>query len=255
MDFVPNDLKVDSDRKVTAVVLAGGDATDRLARHQGVSNKAHVMFRGRTLADRVLTSLRGSGAIGSIVYVGEPPAALAARPDFTLASGRQFSDSVAMGLGAALAVAPGSRLLICTADLPWLDSGAIDRFLEQAVFDLNYPIVTRELSLQEFPDQERTWVRLKQGMVTGGNVALLAPQVVPDLLKLTDRFFAARKNPLALSSLLGAGTLFALLRGQADLPRLEERVSKLLGHEARAIWARDASLGADLDKPGQLPRD
>ena len=250
MDFA--EYPEDSDKNVTAVVLAGGDASDALARHQGVANKAHVIFRGQALAGHVLAALRGSGQVGRIVYVGEPPPELATGPDFTVPSGRRFSDSVAMGLGAALAVAPGSRILLCTADLPWLESGAVDRFLKLAVHDLNYPVVSSEVALREFPDQKRTWVRLKQGKVTGGNLALIAPQVVPDLLKLTDRFFAARKNPLALSSLLGTGTLLALLRGQADLPKLERRMSELLGHAARAIWVQDASLGADLDKPEQL---
>lgn len=237
------------------MVLAGGDATDRLARHQGVASKAHVTVGGQSLAQLVLTALRSARSVDSIVFVGDPPADLTQAPDYSLPAGQQFSDSVALGFGAAMAVAPGTPLLLCTCDLPWLTGPALDRFVSQSGHDLNYPIIRREVSLKAFPGQQRTWVRLKQGQVTGGNVALIRPQVVPDLLLLTDKFFSARKNPLALSSLVGIGTLLDLLLGRADLPTLERRVSDLLGHQARAVWAEDASLGADVDKPGQLPGD
>lgn len=238
---------------VTAVVLAGGDASDPLAAHYGVASKAHVPFQGEPLVNQVLRALRGSSLVGNIVYVGTQPEGLNPQPDYSLPSGKLYSDSAAMGLGAALAVAPGTRLLLVTGDLPWLSSEAVDGFLQQARDDLNYPIIMKETALKQFPEQKRTWVKLKQGEVTGGNLAVFTPELVPQLLLLTDRFFAARKNPLALSSLLGFGTLFSLLRGQADLPRLEATVSRLLGFSAKAVIASDASLGADVDKPGQLP--
>ncbi|HLR46372.1 MAG TPA: NTP transferase domain-containing protein [Deinococcales bacterium] len=238
---------------VTAVVLAGGDASDPLARHAGVPAKAHVPVAGRPLADHVLTALAQARTVGHTVYVGEPPEGLHHPPDWQVGAGRRFSDSVALGLGAALAVSPGRRLLICTADLPWLSGSAVDRFIDAADAGLNYPVIPREVSERQFPDQRRTWVRLRQGQVTGGNVALIEPGLVPDLLLLADRFFAARKNPLALSSLLGFGTLVALLRGRADIPVLEAKMGELLGWSARAVFVDDAGLGADVDRPEQLP--
>lgn len=236
----------------TAIVLAGGDAGDPLARSAGVPFKAHVPVGGRTLADLVLTALDDAASVDRIVYVGTPPAGLTRKPDWQLPAGQQFSDSVALGLGAALAASPGRPLLLCTADLPWLSGTAIDGFVAEADGDLNYPVIPREVSEAQFPAQKRTWVRLRQGQVTGGNVALIRPELVPDLLLLTDSFFRARKNPLALSSLLGPGTLLDLLRGRADISRLEKRVSELLGWKARAVFVDDAGLGADVDRPEHL---
>ena len=244
-----------SNKPATAVILAGGDASDRLARHQAAPAKAHVTIGGRSLADLVVTALSEASSVNRIVFVGSLPADTSRQPDAVVPSGKLFSDSVALGLGAALGLDPQAPLLLCTCDLPWLTGAAVDRFVNQAHDDLNYPIVSREVALKDFPGQERTWVKLKQGQVTGGNLALIQAKVVPDLLLLTDRFFRARKNPLALSSLVGFGTLIDLLLGRADLPSLEKRVSALLGHRARAVWAEDASLGADVDKPEQLPAD
>lgn len=244
-----------STKPATAVILAGGDASDRLASHQGAPAKAHVKVGGRSLADLVMTAVAEATSVDRIVFVGSLPADVRQQPDATVPSGKLFSDSVALGLGAALGLDPEAPLLLCTCDLPWLTGAAIDRFVGRSTDDLNYPIISREVALKDFPGQERTWVKLKQGQVTGGNLALIQARVVPDLLLLTDRFFRARKNPLALSSLVGFGTLIDLLLGRADLPSLETRVSALLGHQARAVWAEDASLGADVDKPEQLPAD
>ena len=240
---------------VTAVVLAGGDGSDPLAASFGVPSKAHVPWRGQPLVNQVLRALADSRSVGKVVFVGTAPDGLDPQPDCSLPAGKLFSDSVALGLGAALALAPGSRLLLVTGDLPWLSGEAVDRFLEQSQDDLNYPIILKETALKQFPQQKRTWVKLRQGQVTGGNLAVFRAELVPQLLLLTDRFFAARKNPVALSSLLGFGTLVSLLRGKADLGRLEATMSKLLGFTARAVVAADASLGADVDKPGQLPAD
>lgn len=239
---------------VTAIVLAGGDASDPLALSAGVSSKAHVPYRNRPLAGWVLEALRASTKVDRIVYLGELPEGVPV-PDRVLPAGKRFSDTVALGFGAALALAPASRLLICTADLPWLSGEAVDAFIADAAADLNYPIITKELALAQFPEQKRTWVTLQQGQFTGGNVALLSAEVVPALLQLVGRLFAARKNPLALGSLFGLGTIVALLRGKADLPVLEQRASELLGYKVQAVMARHASLGADVDKPEHLPRD
>jgi len=95
-------------------------------------------------------------------------------------------------------------------------------------------------------------VKLKQGRFTGGNLALMSARIVPDVLSLADRFFRARKNPLALSALFGIETVLALLRGRADITRLEARLAGLLGGSVQAVITPDASLGADLDRPDQL---
>lgn len=239
---------------VTAIVLAGGNSSDPLARSAGVTSKAHVPYRNKPLAGWVLEALRSSSRVDKIIFLGELPGGVPA-PDHVLPAGERFSDTVALGFGAALATAPGSRLLICTADLPWLTGEAVDAFIEGSSADLNYPIITKQIAQEQFPEQKRTWVRLKQGEFTGGNLALLSARAVPPLLQLIGRLFAARKNPLVLGSLFGLGTIVALLRGQADLPKLEQQASELLGYPVRAVMARHAGLGADADKPEHLPRD
>lgn len=239
---------------VVALVLAGGGPEDRLARAAGVRAKALVPVGGEPLAGFTLRALAGSRRVERVVYVGELPPGLAAGVDAHLPGGARLVDSLALGMGAALATLPGAPVLLVTADLPWLEAGALDRFVAAAVgADLAYPIVEESVARAAFPGQRRTWVRLRQGRFTGGNAMLVSPAIVPNLLVFVDRVYSARKNPLRLSGLLGLSTIAAVVSGRADLSQLEERVAALLGARAvRAVVSPDAGLAADVDRPEQL---
>src|SRR5690625_7549201 len=120
---------------LTAVVLAGGDAADTLAASFGVPAKAHVPWRGQPLVNHVLQALADSAAVRDVVYVGSLPAGVTRQPNYSVPSGKRFSDSAALGLGAALAVEPGSRLLLATGDLHWRSGGASEAFAGQVSAD------------------------------------------------------------------------------------------------------------------------
>lgn len=229
------------------MVLAGGDHLDPLAQAAGVASKALVPLNGKPMAAFVLSALEGSEAVSSIVYVGSGSSGLSATAR-AVPAGSGFAHSLALGLGAAQATSPGSAILVVTADVPWITPEAVDRFIRDAGgVDLAYPVVSREASLAAFPTHKRTFVRLKQGHFTGGNLMLLEPRLIAPLLQLIDRIYRARKNPFALAGQIGPRTLLALLAGRADLVRLEQLASKRLGGEARAVLSEDACLAADVD--------
>ncbi|HEX7004183.1 MAG TPA: nucleotidyltransferase family protein [Trueperaceae bacterium] len=235
--------------KVVAVVLAGGDPNDALAKAAKVPSKSLVPLNGRPMAAFVLSALRASRSVCDMVVVGPPCDA----PDFDgvrlIPPGSGFGHSLALGLGAAQSLAAGSTMLVVTADVPWLTGDAIDRFVARAGdADLAYPIVSAEDSLAAFPTHERTFVKVKQGRFTGGNLMLLRPTLTAPLLRFMDRVYLARKNPFALARLVGPRTLLALLAGRADVNRLEQIVTGRLGGKVRAVISEDASLAADVDR-------
>jgi CTP:molybdopterin cytidylyltransferase MocA len=234
-------------RPTVAVLLAGGSAEDPLARRFGVPSKAHLPWQGGTLARGVVEALRASGAVDRIVYVGSPPADVGGL-DAALPAGARLSDSLALGLGAALALEPG-RLLLATADLPWLTGGDVARFAEAAPrVGLVYSVVRRAAVEERFPGQRRTYVRLAEGSFTGGNLLLLTPETVPKLLPFVERVARARKNPLLLSSLFGPAVIWGLLWGTLRVAEMERRVGALLGSETLALISDDAGIAADLDR-------
>lgn len=249
-----SDIPVPSDR-LPALVLAGGDASDALARAVGASAKALVPLKGRPLGAYVLDALRAAKRVGPIVWVGDLDASMRAHVDVVVPGGPRLLDSLSLGLGALAAHAPSERVLVGSADVPWVDGPVVDRFVADAPDDSDVvlPVVRREVYERTFPDLPRTWVRLAGAQLTGGNLVYARPEALRDLLPWIDLATRDRKSPVRLAARLGPGTLLSLALGRASLPRLEQRLSKLVGWRLRALVSEDPSLVCDVDRPEQLP--
>ena len=124
--------------------------------------------------------------------------------------------------------------------------------MHKADADLVYPIVSRDISEAQFPDQKRTYAKTTDGAFTGGNMALLNPKAVAPLLAFIDRLYKGRKNPLILAQLFGIGTIISFLLGKLEIKTLEQKASAMLGVEVKSLRVSDASLAADIDKPEHL---
>jgi hypothetical protein len=96
-------------------------------------------------------------------------------------------------------------------------------------------------------------VRLAGADVTGGNLVVARAAALRALLPWIDLATRDRKSPLRLAARLGPATLLALLAGRASLPKLEARVSRLVGLSLHALPSDDPVLACDVDRPDQLP--
>lgn len=247
-------MRIAPSSTVTAVVLGGGEPSDRMAAEAGVEAKALVPLDGKPMGAYVLEALRACPEVRRIVYVGPTNVRLRGLYDVAVPSGRRLVDSMGLGLGAALGEAPATRLLVLTADIPWITGVGLSGFLAAAPeADLVYPAVTEAASEARFPHQHRTYARLHEGRLTGGNVVLLRAEAVPLLLPLMDRAFRARKNPLALARMFGLDVLLGVMLGSARIADLERRLERISGLRARALVSDDAALAADVDRPAHLP--
>ena len=232
---------------VAAVVLGGGGRDD-LAQRAGVAAKALVPLRGKPMGAYVLEAIRGS-QIEHLSYVGETRGLEPYLNGATsVPAGLSLNDSFALGLGAALTSKP-ERVLLLSADIPWISSRTIDTLLQAAPpeADLLYPVITRAAAEAQFPTQKRTYVRMKEGQFTGGNVVLLTPKAIAPLLQFVDKLYRGRKNPLAIASMFGLDILVKIALGTASVGEAEDRGSSILGVRALAHISEDASLGADID--------
>ena len=239
-------------------MLAGGSAKDVLAVGGSVPSKALLPIGGQPMAAYVMAAIRHCPAVDVTVLVGPDHPTLAGWYDLAVPSGARLVDSLAMGLGAALSTS-AAEFLVITADVPWVDGPMLSRFLDAArggdfaAAGLVYAVVDEATTAAAFPDQKRTFVRLKDGRFTGGNAVYLTRAGVTGLLPLVDDLYRARKNPLALARLMGLDTLFGLLLGTASIARLERRAGRLLGVQARALISQDAAIAADVDRPAHVP--
>ncbi len=224
-------------RGMDAIVLAGG----REAWARGP--KALYPFGGRPLADWVLSALKGAGL--RVVYVGEAQG-LSVRPDLVLPD----TGGILENLASALPHTQG-RVLVCTADLPYLTREAVEFVLGQdPKAALVYTIVPKEAVEARFPGSKRTYARLREGVFTGGNLLLLDRGLFEKALPLAKKVVALRKKPLALARLVGLDILVLYLLGRLSLGHLEARAQRILGLEARALIVPYAEVGMDLDRPG-----
>ena len=241
---------------VDAVVLAGGIDRGEIAEETGVIYRPLLDIGGSPIIQRVLASLRGAVDVGDVVLVaptevhdvvGEEAV------DVRVGAGDSFVDNIANGVRAT---APEvDNVLIITGDLPLITPAAINDLVEQAESvraDVIYPIIPKESSERSFPGGKRTYVKLRDGVFTGGNGVVLARNFIELRRDLIARLFAARKNPIRLASIFGLGFVLGLLTGRLTLADLETRAGEIIGSRVAAVITAHPELGFDVDKIADL---
>ena len=147
------------------------------------------------------------------------------------------------------------KVLVATADIPLLTAEAVNDFLAQcsgADADFYYPIISKEMNERRFPATRRTYVRLREGTFTGGNIFLVNPDIVTRSLAVANRIIENRKRPLTLCGILGWGFVLNFLTGRLRLREVEQRVSELLKLRGAVVHSPYPELGIDVDKPSDL---
>ena len=239
-----------------AVVLAGTGKPDALAMQERVFNKAFIKINNRYLISYILEALKEAPSLGQVTVVG-PLKELGelAELGYTFKAVEE-QDSMLGSLAAGLATQKEGRLLfVATGDIPLLTADVIERFLKLCApfdHDFYYPVLTKKLCLEKYPQTERTYVRLKEGKVTGGNVALCNPRWFLENRSRLEMFIAYRKQPLKLLGLFPKTFIIKYIFNRLSVTDAEDFLSSLFAVKARAIFAEDAQIGIDVDKPADL---
>ncbi|MBE3552160.1 MAG: NTP transferase domain-containing protein [Kyrpidia tusciae] len=233
-----------------AIVLAGGSVSDKNG------PKALWSIQGRAMVDYVLDALSAAGDMERIAVVGQTSGS---SPRAVWLPG---SGSIVDHLKAALEFLGrprGEYVLIATCDVPLLTGAMVEDFLGRCRpfrRDFYYPIVRREDCERELPGIRRTYVKLRDGTFTGGNLFVIRDDVLSRILPVIDRFIRNRKNPLRLSKELGWSFTVRLAAsrvvGVLSIDQLESRVRELFAVRASAVICPHAAIGADVDEPEDL---
>jgi hypothetical protein len=157
-----------------------------------------------------------------------------------------------MALGSELlADVQPTHLLFVTGDIPLLTAEAVEHYIAASLRSgagLTYPIIPREACEARFPGAKRTYVRLREGVMTGGNAIFTVASLLANKQDLILQLYRARKNPVQLAQLLGMGTVWRMLTGSLTLPYLEGVGSRILAAPVRALVTPYPELGFDVDK-------
>jgi len=231
------------------MVLGGGDGaiiapTERI--------KGLVPIAGKPMIEWVVEALRGAETIDQIAVVvpcADNLGEWVKLVDHVVVSDASFIDNALAGFSAF----EGNRpVLAATGDLPALTAAAVDDFVSRSLeagAQFSYPLVSAEEMEAQFPGSQRTYVKVSGGKVTGGNMMVLAPEVVRRNRGLGQRLFDARKSPVAMARVIGVPFIFKYVTGRLRVDDVERKMEQLLGVRCVAVYTTFASIGADVDKP------
>ncbi len=240
-----------------AVVIAGGGKAETLTDQEGVSNKAFIKVHGRPLLAYILAALEEAPSVERIIVVGPVKELENLRLEgYSFEVVPEKKTSMLDNLAAGLETVDQDRLsLVVTGDIPLLTAAVIEEFINLcAPHDLEfyYPVLTREDCLQSFPETERTYVNLKDGFITGGNIGLISTSWFLANRSRLELFISYRKKPLKLLRILPFSLFFKYLTKTLTVSDLETSLSKLLKLKARAVFCRCVEIGVDVDKVSDL---
>ena len=248
--------------ETAALILAGGkNKPDMQAACDGQENRALVDLNGRTMlscvVEAVQSGLSQTGG-GRVLVAGDVPLPAGC---VAVAGGASLVDTLLSGVAH---LAPSeTRLLVVTADIPFLTGDAVADFLNRArALGPNVPFIWPIIGAQDcaakFPAMKRTLLRVKEGTFTGGNIALLDPAFLSEKESVLRAAYARRKSVAALAQMLGPDLLLRLFVSRfapsvLPIAYLEQAVGRVLGRIAvRALITPYAEIGADVDRPDDV---
>lgn len=242
--------------KIDAIVLAGSPNNGPLREYSSVSNEALIPIGNRIMVDYVISALQNAQSIGRIVVVG-PVAELekyyGKQGELTFVpAGHTAVESFQNGLAS---LKPQGHVLVSTGDIPLLKPEAVESFIAKCLpleADIYYPIVSKEVNEKYYPGVKRTYVALKEGAFTGGNIFLVNPKIVPHCVAKGEELVQLRKSPIALSRQIGFFFVLKFLCRMLTLKETEARFSQLLRLKGKAVIMDYPEIGIDVDKPSDL---
>jgi len=238
-----------------ALILAGTKKKGPLEIAEKVDNKALIMINGRPMIDYIVDALNNSENIDRILVVGpkkELHPYIGKKVKEILNPGNSILENMEIGLNYFNSA---GSLLLLTSDIPLITSEAIDEFLEictKRKAYIGYPIITKENIVKKYPETERTYIKMKEGIFCGGNITFFKPDVFFQNKKLIKELFENRKSTWKYAKILGFKFILKFLFKTLTMEEIEKRITGILGYNSAAVVVSYPEIMIDLDKPSDL---
>lgn len=236
----------------TALILAGQrPGIDPLASAFGETFKALVPVGGRPMVARVVETILSAPGVDKVVVLCQQPEAIrAVLPDHPRLGYAQSQSGISQSiLDVAGSVAAPWPIFVTTADHPLLTHDMITYFLrESRGADVAVGMVERTTILAAYPDNKRTWIKLRGGAWSGANLFALSGEAARGALTLWVRAEKDRKQLFKLFWHFGP---IIALRAITRTISLQDGIAALgrrLGLNARAVPLPFAEAAIDVDK-------
>jgi NDP-sugar pyrophosphorylase family protein len=243
-----------------AIIIAGGIPKPGEPLYETTKGKPKAMLEiaGKSMIQWVLDALENSDKVDQIVISGLPE-------NFALESNKtkayiptqnDMLENVKAGILKILELNPDAKqIIVASSDIPTIKPEMIDWLVDSCSdpdYDFYYNVVTRETMETRFPHSNRSFVRLKDVEVCGGDINVINSTAVTKNNELWGKIVAARKNAVKQAYLIGIDNLILLLLRAVDLEGAVKRVSKRMNIKAKVLLCPYAEMAMDVDKPHQL---
>lgn len=236
----------------TALILAGQrPGVDPLAAAFGETFKALVPVGGRPMVARVVETVLNMSSVSKVVILCQEPEIIrAVLPDHPKLSYVESQSGISQSiLSVAGTEAAPWPLFVTTADHPLLTPEMITHFLEASDdTDVAVGMVERATILAAYPDNKRTWIKLRGGAWSGANLFALSNEAARKALTL---WVSAEKDRKQLFKLFWHFGPLIALRAITRTISLQDGIAALgrrLGLSARAVPLPFAEAAIDVDK-------
>jgi GTP:adenosylcobinamide-phosphate guanylyltransferase len=243
-----------------AIVTAGGipQPGEPLYEYTLGASKAMLDVVGKPMIQWVIDALEGAQTIDGILIIGLPPECeiVSTKVVARIPNQGGMVDNIRTGVNKVLELKPEVKhVLLVSSDIPTITSEMVDWVVNAALqtdLEAYYNVIPREVMEKRFPGSKRSYTRLRDVEVCGGDMNLIKTSLVTQNDELWNKLVAARKNVFKQAALIGYDTLFLLLFKLVDLDGAVKKATKRLHLTGRAILCPYAEVGMDVDKPFQL---
>jgi GTP:adenosylcobinamide-phosphate guanylyltransferase len=244
-----------------AIVTAGGIPLPEEPLYDATRGtpKALVDVAGKPMVQWVLDAVTASSVVENVIIVGltEKSGLECGKKMYFVPNQGKMVENMQAGARKVLEINPrADYALLVSSDIPAITGGMMDWVVNtsmQTKLDIYYNVIQREVMEKRFPGSKRTYTKLKDMEVCGGdmNVARIS-LLTTDETDIWNKITAARKSPLKQAALIGFDTAFLLLTGRLSLEKAIDNITTRLHLTGKALICPYAEVGMDVDKPHQL---
>lgn len=233
-----------------ALIIAGKQHNKKIS-----TNKALIEINGKMIVEYVVDVVKKIDGVNKIFIVSNKDDLKKMsffEKEYMIESDGTIIDNV---LTAVKKIGFDKNILICTSDIPMITLEAVNDFLSRTKDNdaqIYYPIVKESVSKSKYPEMKRTYVRLREGNFTGGNIFYVNPLIFKKNLKRVRNLLESRKNPLKMAYLLGPIFLIRFIAGRVSIEDVEKKILKLIKIKGKTIISKHPEISCDIDKPGDF---
>lgn len=240
---------------IDALILGGGTLKGL---EEATLSKALIEIDKKPMIEYVVDALKESPSIDRIVALVPADArseSWVSKVDDVLLAG-DFIGNICLGLDNLRSKnESSSRVFLTSCDIPLLSPEAIEDFISRcrrAEAEIYYAIISKDVIMARYPETKRTYVTLREGTFTGGNVSLVSPKAIKKNFGLLEKAYNLRKSPFKLARTLGFNFIIRFVFRSLSLADVENRVTDLLNARGKAIVTPYPEIGIDVDKQADL---